>query len=378
MMSLAPGATLGVVGGGQLGRYFVVKARQLGYEVWVLDPDEKAPAMQLASVALVANYDDAKALSQLGEACDAVTIEFENVPAESLQLLQSMSQLAPGPASVELAQDRLLEKQKAMSSGLLPVPHASIADLEDIANLDSEFTFPAILKTSRLGYDGKGQRACNTRDELEQAFNECGAVSCVLEQRIELAAEISVVLARSFDGEIAVFPVAQNVHREGVLFTSVVPSMQPAAITAMAAEQAESLAHAIEHVGVLAVEFFIGVDGTLYFNEMAPRPHNSGHYTLDATLCSQFEQQIRVMCGLALGATDLLSPVAMVNLLGDLWDKKSPGLDRLFGSSGCHLHLYGKMAPRPGRKMGHVTCLASDNTTALDQVKQQFAAISGS
>ncbi len=378
MMSLAPGATLGVVGGGQLGRYFVVKARQLGYEVWVLDPDEKAPAMQLASVALVANYDDAKALSQLGEACDAVTIEFENVPAESLQLLQSMSQLAPGPASVELAQDRLLEKQKAMSSGLLPVPHASIADLEDIANLDSEFTFPAILKTSRLGYDGKGQRACNTRDELEQAFNECGAVSCVLEQRIELAAEISVVLARSFDGEIAVFPVAQNVHREGVLFTSVVPSMQPAAITAMAAEQAESLAHAIEHVGVLAVEFFIGVDGTLYFNEMAPRPHNSGHYTLDATLCSQFEQQIRVMCGLALGATDLLSPVAMVNLLGDLWDKKSPGLDRLFGSSGCHLHLYGKMAPRPGRKMGHVTCLASDNTTALDQVNQQFAAISGS
>lgn len=378
MMSLAPGATLGVVGGGQLGRYFVVKARQLGYEVWVLDPDENAPAMQLASVALVANYDDAKALSQLGEACDAVTIEFENVPAKSLHLLQSMTQLAPGPASVELAQDRLLEKQKAMSSGLLPVPHASITDLEDIANLDSEFTFPAILKTSRLGYDGKGQRACNTRDELEQAFNECGAVSCVLEQRIELAAEISVVLARSFDGEIAVFPVAQNVHREGVLFTSVVPSMQPAAITAMAAEQAESLAHAIEHVGVLAVEFFIGLDGTLYFNEMAPRPHNSGHYTLDATLCSQFEQQIRVMCGLALGATDLLSPVAMVNLLGDLWDQKSPGLERLLGSSGCHLHLYGKMAPRPGRKMGHLTCLASDNTTALDQVNQQFAAISGS
>lgn len=378
MNALAPGATLGVIGGGQLGRYFVIKARQLGYEVWVLDPDAKAPAMQLANVALVANYDDTKALSQLGEACDAVTIEFENVPAKSLQLLESMTQLAPGSASVELAQDRLLEKQKATDSGLLPVPHAPITTVEDIASLDSGFTFPAILKTSRLGYDGKGQFTCNTRDELEQAFNECGAVPCVLEERIDLAAEVSVVLARSFDGEIAVFPVAQNVHREGVLFTSVVPAFQPEAITAKAAMQAESLAHAIEHVGVLAVEFFIAHDGTLYFNEMAPRPHNSGHYTLDATLCSQFEQQIRVMCRQALGATDLLAPVAMVNLLGDLWVNNSPSIERLFGSPGCHLHLYGKSAARAGRKMGHVTCLASENSVALEEISKQFEAISSS
>ncbi len=377
MNTLAPGATLGVIGGGQLGRYFVIKARQLGYAVWVLDPDATAPAMQIANVALVANYDDAKALSQLGDACDAVTIEFENVPAKSLQLLQSMTQLAPGPASVELAQDRMLEKQKATESGLLPVPHVSITSQQDITRLGSDVTFPAILKTSRLGYDGKGQRTCNTRNELALAFSEFGAVPCVLEQQIDLAAEVSVVLARGFDGSVAVFPVAQNVHREGVLFTSVVPAMQPSIITANASAQAQSLAHAIEHVGVLAVEFFVAQDGTLYFNEMAPRPHNSGHYTLDATLCSQFEQQVRVMCRQPLGATDLLSPVAMVNLLGDLWVKKSPNIEHLFGSRGCHLHLYEKAAARAGRKMGHVTCLAGDNVSALERIHEQFEAISG-
>ena len=361
---LEPGATLGVIGGGQLGRYFVIKARQLGYVVWVLDPDPNAPAMQLASVPLVARYNDEKALRELGTACDAVTIEFENVPARSLELLQELTQVAPAAVSVKVAQDRLLEKQQAEKSGLLPVPHAAICSHDDVQVAAESIRFPAILKTSRLGYDGKGQRTCQNVDDVVAAFDAFGEVDCVLEQRIELAAEISVVLARAFDDEVAVFPVAQNVHVDGVLFTSVVPALQSEPLQAQAREQATTLARNLNHTGVLAVEFFVSTDGVLYFNEMAPRPHNSGHYTLDATLCSQFEQQIRVLCGQPLGATDLLSPVAMVNLLGDLWSPQTPAFTGLLAQPGCHLHLYGKSEARGGRKMGHVNCLAESSQNA--------------
>ena len=302
---LTPGATVGVIGGGQLGRYFVLKARQFGYKVWVLDPDATAPAMQVASVPLVAAYDDEQALRKLGEACAAVTIEFENVPASSLELLQELTQLAPAANSVKLAQDRLLEKQQAQQCGLQPVPYAVISSCDDVLPATGNIEFPAILKTLRLGYDGKGQQTCQSADEVKTAFEKFGEVDCVLEQRIELAAEVSVVLARAFDDEVAVFPVAQNVHVDGVLFTSMVPALQSDDIQARACEQATSLARRINHVGVLAVEFFIANDGTLYFNEMAPRPHNSGHYTLDATLSSQFEQQLRVLCRQPLGAIGL-------------------------------------------------------------------------
>ncbi|MFK8083487.1 MAG: 5-(carboxyamino)imidazole ribonucleotide synthase, partial [Granulosicoccus sp.] len=321
---LSPGATLGVIGGGQLGRYFVIKARQFGYDVWVLDPDASAPAMQLATVPLVAAYDDEQALRKLGTACDAVTIEFENVPASSLDLLSGMTQLAPGSGSVQISQDRLEEKQHALDSGLLPVPHVAVLSAADVIVAAEKISFPAILKTSRLGYDGKGQRTCHNKEEALAAFEQFGAVACVLEQRIDLAAEISVVLARGFDGEMVLFPVAENIHRDGVLHTSVVPAAQSQEVSSEAGKQACALAQSINHIGVLAVEFFVSTDGKLYFNEMAPRPHNSGHYTLDATICSQFEQQLRVLCGQPLGATDLLSPVAMVNLLGDVWNGAAP------------------------------------------------------
>ena len=356
---LAPGATVGVIGGGQLGRYFVLKARQFGYKVLVLDPDATSPAMQVASEPLVAAYDDEQALRKLGEACAAVTIEFENVPASSLDLLQELTQLAPAANSVKLAQDRLLEKQQALQCGLQPVPYAVISSRDEVLTATGNIQFPAILKTSRLGYDGKGQRTCQNADEVMAAFMKFGEVDCVLEQRIELAAEVSVILARGFDDEVAVFPMAQNVHVDGVLFTSVVPALQPEDIQASACEQATSLARLINHVGMLAVEFFIATDGSLYFNEMAPRPHNSGHYTLDATLCSQFEQQLRVLCRQPLGATDLLSPVAMLNLLGDVWMPQAPSFENVFAQAGCHLHLYGKAEARPGRKMGHINCLAA-------------------
>lgn len=372
---LAPGSTLGVIGGGQLGRYFVLKARQFGYVVWVLDPDANAPAMQIASVPLVASYDDQQALRTLGEACDAVTIEFENVPASSLELLQGMTQVAPAAASVKISQDRLLEKQRALGCGLLPVPHAAINSHKDIDAALEGVTFPAIIKTSRLGYDGKGQRTCHDIADVRSAFDEFGGVACVLEQRIDLAAEVSVVLARGFDGQIAVFPVAQNVHVEGVLHTSVVPASQPELIIGKASDQACALAHAIDHVGVLAVEFFIASDNTLYFNEMAPRPHNSGHYTLDATLCSQFEQQMRVLCAQPLGSTNLLTPVAMLNLLGDLWIPNAPTFSSVYESPGCHLHLYGKAQARPGRKMGHINCYAADASAAQTLAQDQFEAL---
>lgn len=372
---LAPGATLGVIGGGQLGRYFVIKARQFGYNVWVLDPDAGAPAMQLASHPLVAAYDDEQALAELGAACDAVTIEFENVPASSLELLSSLTQLAPAAASVQISQDRLAEKKHALDSGLLPVPHAAVLSLDDIAVVAGAISFPAILKTSRLGYDGKGQHTCHTVEEAIAAFEKFGSVPCVLEQRIDLAAEVSVVLARGFDDEVAIFPVAQNVHRDGILFTSVVPALQNKAVMTEASSQACALARSINHVGILAVEFFISTDGKLYFNEMAPRPHNSGHYTLDATLCSQFEQQLRVLCGQPLGGCELLSPVAMVNLLGDVWGSDAPAFETVFSESGCHLHLYGKSEARAGRKMGHINCLAADSHGAEALAHKQYEAL---
>lgn len=372
---LAPGATLGVIGGGQLGRYFVIKARQFGYKVWVLDPDAGAPAMQLASNALVAAYDDEQALAKLGAACDAVTIEFENVPASSLELLSSLTQVAPAAASVQLSQDRLAEKRQALDSGLLPVPHAAVLSLDDIVAATEAIGFPAILKTARLGYDGKGQQTCSSIEAVVSAFEKFGSVACVLEQGIDLEAELSVVLARGFDNEVAIFPVAQNVHRDGILFTSVVPALQNSTVLTEASDQACALARSINHVGVLAVEFFVAKDGKLYFNEMAPRPHNSGHYTLDATLCSQFEQQIRVLCGQPLGACDLLSPVAMVNLLGDVWGSNAPDFETVFAEGGCHLHLYGKTQARAGRKMGHINCLAADSQSAQALAHEQYEAL---
>ena len=375
---LDPGATVGVIGGGQLGRYFALKARQWGYAVWVLDPDANAPAMQIASVPLVAAYDDVEALKRLGEACDGVTIEFENVPADSLDLLQGMTQVAPSSPSVQLAQDRLLEKASAASSGLLPAPHAAIGCKGDVGIAIGQVQFPAILKTARLGYDGKGQATCHSAEEVLAGYNAFGQVDCVLEQRIELMAEISVVLARGFDGQCAVFPVAQNTHVNGILHTSVVPAVLGDELLAKACEQAETLAHDTEHVGVLAVEFFVASDSTLYFNEMAPRPHNSGHYTLDATVCSQFEQQLRVLCAQELGAVDLVSPVAMINLLGDLWEDGLPPFSAVLGAKNSQLHLYGKAQARPGRKMGHVNCLADSSGQAESQALELFAALSTS
>ncbi len=367
---LLPGSTIGVVGGGQLGRYFVLEARRLGYHTWVLDPDANAPAIQLAEHALVAAYDDAEALAQLGKACDAITIEFENVPAASLEQLSQLTRVAPTAASISVAQDRDLEKQTAINFGLAPVPYTTINKASDIPTALASVGLPAILKTTRLGYDGKGQALCHTQEDVQLAFANVNEAQCVLEKRIELVLEMSVVLARGFDGNIAVFPVARNVHEQGILTTSTVPcslpESLPEAVMSKAVTQASDLAKGLNYHGVLAVEFFVDAAGELFFNEMAPRPHNSGHYTLDATVCSQFEQQLRALCGLPLGSTALLSPVSMVNILGDIWTDNEPDWIKLMQQSGAYLHLYGKSAARPGRKMGHVNCLGKSPEAALD------------
>ncbi|MGQ7845734.1 5-(carboxyamino)imidazole ribonucleotide synthase [Granulosicoccus sp. 3-233] len=375
MEPLAPGATVGVVGGGQLGRYFVLEARRLGFHTWVLDPDENAPAMQLAEHRLVAAYDDQQALETLGAACDAVTVEFENVPAASLQQLAQHCRVAPGADSIRIAQDRILEKRTAEEHGLQPVPYAPLQQRGDIGPAVASVGLPAIIKTARLGYDGKGQVVCNTEADVLAAFIDQGEVACVLERRIALDAEVSVVLARGYDGETAVFPVAQNVHVNGILHTSTVPASVEESVVERARRMALTLADGLDYHGVLAVEFFIDADAQVLFNEMAPRPHNSGHYTLDATVCSQFEQQLRALCGLPLGSSALLSPVCMLNLLGDTWTAGEPDWQTLFRRDGVHLHLYGKSEARPGRKMGHVNCLAdsaSDGEALADLVNREL------
>ncbi len=362
---ILPGASIGVIGGGQLGRYFVIEARRMGYVTWVLDPDANAPAMQLAENPVVAHYDDMEALEKLGRACDAVTVEFENVPSQSLHMLSSHCRVAPSADCIKVAQDRDLEKKTAQTHGLSPVPYASITSESDLTSAAKAVTFPAILKTARLGYDGKGQHICHNEEELAAAFQAVEGAACVLEQRIDLAAEVSVVLARGIDGQSVVFPLSRNVHVGGILSTSTVPSGLSQEILACAESQALKLANGLNFVGVLAVEFFIDADGNVLFNEMAPRPHNSGHYTLDATVTSQFEQQMRALCGLPLGSVALLSPVCMINVLGDVWTEKNPDWMRVVETPGAHLHLYGKAAARAGRKMGHINCLADSAEEAL-------------
>ena len=377
MQALLPGSTVGVVGGGQLGRYFVLEARRLGYHTWVLDPDANAPAMQLAEHCLVAAYDDAAALQQLGQACDAVTVEFENVPAKSLELLDTLCRVAPSADSIRVAQDRDLEKKTAQKYGLSPVPYATISATTDIPAAMASVSFPAILKTSRLGYDGKGQHVCHNQQELMDAFDAVGQAECVLEQRVDLLAEVSVVLARRPDGEIAVFPLSRNVHVGGILSTSTVPSGLDSQLLSSAENLARKLADGLDYVGVLAVEFFIDREGKVLFNEMAPRPHNSGHYTLDATVTSQFEQQLRALCNLPLGDTKLLSPVSMINVLGDVWSDADPDWLWMFAQAGVHLHLYGKSEARAGRKMGHINCLSDSPEQALKCAQQIHATFSG-
>jgi 5-(carboxyamino)imidazole ribonucleotide synthase len=362
---VVPPGTVGMLGGGQLGRYALTAARQMGYRTVVLDPDPQAPAGSIADEHLVAGFDDPAALDRLARLCAVVTTEFENPPAAGLARLAEVTRVAPPPHAVAVAQDRIAEKSFLVGHGL-PVGSyrvlASATDARD-ASEDISLTYPARLKTARLGYDGKGQVVVGSADELCQAWQSLGAVPCVLERALELTTEVSVVAARRATGEFAAYPVAENLHVDGILDVSVVPAAVDHGLAQQAIELTRRVADALEYVGVLAVELFVTADGLLV-NEIAPRPHNSGHWTLDAARTSQFEQQIRAVCGVALGDASLTAGgVAMVNLLGDLWAAGEPAWAAAIGPN-VALHLYGKAEPRRGRKMGHLTAWADTPAAA--------------
>ncbi len=370
---ILPGSTLGVLGGGQLGRMFCVAARTMGYRVVVLDPDPHCGAGHIADVHIQAGYTDQAALESMAEQCDVITLEFENIPTESVRFIADKTTVYPVAESLEIAQNRDLEKQFALKAGLQPVPYFVIGQHNDIKQAAAEIGFPAILKSNTLGYDGKGQFLVNSHAELVAAFDEAGQVDCVLEKKINIQREVSAIVARNANAELASFPVSENQHVNGILHMSIVPARVSDEIAQLAIENASILADAMSYVGILAVEFFVSDENVLYFNEMAPRPHNSGHYTKDACVTSQFEQQVRMMCGLPPGDTRLMSPVVMVNMLGDLWP---PKWNAIFAHTNVKLHLYGKPEARPGRKMGHFNVLAEDIESALGVAESVFHALS--
>ena len=373
-LPILPGATLGILGGGQLGRMFTIAARTMGYKVMVLDPDAASPAGQMADVHMRADYTDHAALKQLGAACAAVTTEFENVPAASLIELANHCRVSPGAAAVAIVQDRSHEKSWLADNGFATAPFALVNSEADLDAALAAIGIPALLKVSRFGYDGKGQARINTPEDARAAFREFGGQPCVLEGFVKLECEVSVVLARSDAGECALFPVAENRHENGILDVSIVPARVPDSLADQAREMARDVAGKLGYVGVMAVEFFVA-GGQLMVNEIAPRPHNSGHYTLDACVTDQFEQQVRALAGLPLGDTRLLSPVAMVNILGDRWHDGGPHWDALLAHPAIKLHLYGKEAARPGRKMGHFNVLDADLETALQLAEQMRHAL---
>jgi 5-(carboxyamino)imidazole ribonucleotide synthase len=363
-MMVVPGQWLGVLGGGQLGRMFCQAAQSMGYRVMVLDPEEESPTAALADAHVLADYDDEESLAELARNCMAVTTEFENIPAVSLEALARRTHVAPGARAVELVQDRCVEKAFIQAQGVPVAPYVAVHSLTDLQNAAADL-FPGILKVARLGYDGKGQHRVATREQAFAAFTSMGEVNCVLEARLDLKAELSVVLARDVNGNSRVFPVARNVHHDGILAVTHVDG-QDSALTIAAISAATRIAEGLGYHGVMCVEFFVLKDDVLLVNEVAPRPHNSGHFTLNACSTSQFEQQARVMAGLPLGDTRLLSPAVMLNLLGDVWlpaggnDVVEPDWQAVLALPGTSLHLYGKKEARRGRKMGHINITAPD------------------
>ena len=373
--------TLGVMGGGQLGRMFVHAAQQLGFRTAVLEPDASSPAGTVAHVHVNAGYLDAAGLQRLADEADAITTEFENVPADALRQLAARRPVAPSGDAVAVCQDRAAEKAHFTDCGVPVAPYAVIDSEAALAAVGDDL-LPGILKTARMGYDGKGQIRVADRAELAAGWAELGGTVCVLEKRLPLAFEVSVLIARGGDGRVVAFPLQQNLHRDGILAVTTVPA--PAGTPALEAEAvgcAARIAADLGYVGVLCIEFFILEDGSLVANEMAPRPHNSGHHTIDSCDVSQFDLQVRAMAGLPLVKPRLHSPTVMLNLLGDLWfdaqgAERSPDWAAVLALPGVHLHLYGKESARPGRKMGHLTLTAATPAAARD-VALQAAALLG-
>ncbi len=367
---ILPPAMLGMLGGGQLGRFFVIAAHEMGYKVTVLDPDSNSPAGKIADVHLCAAFDDQAALLKMANSCAAITTEFENVPADSLSLLAEIKPVRPSAYSVAIAQHRVSEKNFLKQAGLPVAPFAVINQAEDLPD-DSSAIYPAILKVARFGYDGKGQARVSNQHEALAAFTNFEHEECVLEKMLNLDYEVSVVLARDAQGNVASFPTSENSHLNGILDVSIAPARGRDAISHQAQKLAILVAEKLAYTGVLGVEFFV-CDGELLVNEIAPRPHNSGHYTLDACVTNQFEQQVRALTGLPLGSAKQHSSAVMVNLLGDIWPAadEAPAWLLALAQPQLKMHLYGKQAARPGRKMGHYTVLGSNRDEAIKLAMQ--------
>jgi 5-(carboxyamino)imidazole ribonucleotide synthase len=382
---LRPGSTLGVLGGGQLGRMWAHTAQRMGYNTAVLDPDAHSPAGLVSHHHIHTDYLDTAGLQQLAAVCQAVTTEFENVPADALAQLAATLPVAPAASAVAVAQDRAREKAHFVKCGVPVAPHAVIDTAAQLAPVPDHL-LPGILKTSRMGYDGKGQLRVSTRDELHAGWTQLGSVPCVLEKMLPLASECSVIVARGRDGAMVNLPVQRNLHRDGILaVTEVFAGNVPDALAQQAVTAAKAVAQELNYVGVLCVEFFVLADNALVVNEIAPRPHNSGHYSQDACDVSQFELQVRTMADLPLTQPRLHSSAIMLNLLGDLWwahasganaSQVEPAWQQVLALPGTHLHLYGKHEARVGRKMGHLNITAA-TPEAARAVALQAAAILG-
>jgi 5-(carboxyamino)imidazole ribonucleotide synthase len=363
---ILPGATIGILGSGQLGRMSAMAAKSMGYAVVIYDEVKDGPASSCADLTIVAPFDDHDALARFAMNTDVVTVEFENIPVEALEYLETRVPVRPSSSVVRICQDRVLEKEFLRNNGFPVAPFRVITSAAELATGIAELNAPSILKTAALGYDGKGQISLSPGDNSEVIWAMLGSPRAVLEQRISFDSEASVICARSADGETSCFPVQANIHRNGILDVTLAPAPLDETVAAKAREIAAAITEKLGAIGLITVELFVLPDGSLMVNELAPRPHNSGHHTLETSMTSQFTQHVRAVCGLPLGPVELRSPGVMINLLGDLWSGGEPDWELLLRESGLFLHLYGKKGAKPGRKMGHATLLG-EGCTARDR-----------
>lgn len=368
MNAVWPGGTVGIIGGGQLARMMAFEARRMGYRVAVLDPARDGPAAQVADHWVRGALDNVAAAEALARCSDVITLDTEHVPAELLEQIETITPVRPSAAVMRVVQDRRQQRRFLDAHGVPQPPHAAVSDAESLHAAARAVGFPGVLKTRRSGYDGKGQVRVGHEGELEDAWSALGHAPALLEAFIDFEKEISVLLARDLDGHVRWYPVVENTHRHHVLHTSRIPARIPATLTSQAEALGARLASALGHVGVMAVELFVTRDERLLVNEIAPRTHNSGHYTFGACVTSQFEQHLRAICGLPLGDPSLLRPAVMVNLLGDLWRNGPPRWQAVLSHPTARLHLYGKQRSSAGRKMGHVLVLDEDTERAMKLV----------
>lgn len=372
--AILPGSTIGVLGGGQLGRMMTHVAQRFGYRVAVFDPDEDAPAGRAADWHFQSSFDNAEAVADFTELCDVVTLEFENVPTDAVAVIEKQTPVRPGSQVLAVAQNRVTEKTRIRELGLQTADFHVVTKRSQFNKAVAAFSGGAVAKTVRMGYDGHGQVMVQAGDDLDAAWEKLTGFQdgeVIVEERIDLAGEISVLAVRNPSGETAIYPPVWNEHANHILSVSVSPWAAGSAEQLASAEHAaKTIVDGLDVVGVMCIEFFVTTDGQLLVNEVAPRPHNSGHLTIEAFECSQFEQQVRAVCDLPLGSTAMRSPSAMVNLLGDVWANGTPHWQTVFAEPSSHLHIYGKAEARPARKMGHITVLGDDAAVRADRLRQ--------